>query len=544
MKPKAIALCRVSTQGQANDGNLVPQEQNVRKSADILEADLVRIWSLAASSRKGKNLKRKDLHEMRDYCKRYKSVKYLIIDEADRFMRSIDEYYWWKVEFKVLGVQIRFTKDPLADPEDDTAIFNELIDAYRAESSNNERIKKTPDKQRNKILAGYYPSNPHTGYKRSDIPSLHVPDEPNWSAMRNAFKAMAAGECDITEGLKRATEDGLRTRNYGPKAVGGRKIDMNRWKDLMTDPYYWGRLVFNKSSPWDLPEGLIGLHQPMITKEEHDNLVRIVKNKGKLFTPKRDNPDFPLANIAECSYCLLAGCKYPRLTGAWGGNGKKNSTKRYRRYYCRCKTCGCTLGVRQEALHEGVSQELAKLNLSPEQHEKLKQSLRKIWTSHEKTLIERAYIADGRLEVLKNNKRTMVNSYGIETDQSMKSDLKERIEEINIEIIEAEKIAAEAHDFEKDFDEFIEFAFDFTNNKDRKIWDLDKPTLKVYKQLVFPAGIQVTQDKKVYNPSVSPIYTFKKQKTPQNEALSDDFVLSGGPSGTRTHDTLLKRQVL
>ncbi len=541
MKPKAIALCRVSTRGQANDGNLEPQEQNVRKSADILGADLVKVWSLAVSSRKGKNLKRKDLLEMRDFCKQYKSVKYLIIDEADRFMRSIEEYYWWKVEFKLLGVQIRFTKNPLADPEADSTVFDELIDAYRAEQSNNERIHKTPDKMVAKIKAGYYPSNPHTGYKKSDIPSLHVPDEPNWSIMQRAFKAMAAGEMNISEGLKWATEQGLCTKNYGPKAVGGKKIDMNRWKALMVDHYYWGRLTF---ADWELPEDLIGLHMPMITKAEHDILVQVVKNKGKLFTPRRDNPDFPLANIAECNYCLLAGCKYPRLTGAWGGNGKKNSTKRYRRYYCRCKTCGCTLGLRQEALHEGVSKELARLNLSREQHEKLKQSLRKVWTSYEKTLIERAYIADGRLEVLKNNKRKMINSYGVETDPSMKSDLKERIEEINVEIIEAEKIAAEAHDFERDFDEFIEFAFDFVDNKDRKIWDLDKPTLKVYKQLVFPAGIQVTQDKKVYNPSFSPIYTFKKQKTPQNEALSNDFVLNGGPSGTRTHDTLLKRQVL
>lgn len=70
-----------------------------------------------------------------------------------------------------------------------------------------------------KIRAGHYPSNPHTGYKTSDTPGLHVPDEPNWSAMRNAFKAMIAGECDISEGLKQATKDGLRTKNYGPKRL-------------------------------------------------------------------------------------------------------------------------------------------------------------------------------------------------------------------------------------------------------------------------------------------------------------------------------------
>lgn len=524
MRPKAIALCRVSTQGQANDGNLVPQETNVRKSADILEADLVRTWSLAVSSRKGKNLKRKDLLEMRDFCRHDKAVKYLIIDEADRFMRSIDEYYWWKVEFKVLGVQIRFTKNPLADPEADSTVFDELIDAYRAEQSNNERIHKTPDKMVAKIKAGYYPSNPHTGYKKSDIPSLHVPDEPNWSIMQRAFKAMAAGEMNISEGLKWATEQGLCTKNYGPKAVGGKKIDMNRWKALMVDHYYWGRLTF---ADWELPEDLIGLHTPMITKTEHDILVQVVKNKGKRFTPVINNPEFVLSNVAECQACLEAGCKYPRLVGFMQGNGKGRSYKRYR---CRCKDCGCKLGMRQETLHEMVSKELSKLSLSSQQQDKLKESLRKVWKTYEKTLIERAFIADGKLNVLKDRKAKMLDS--LAENPTLKEDIEERITAIKLEIVEAEKIAAEAHDFEKDLDEFIGFAFDFMDSKDKEWWGLDKQTLVVYKQIVFPGGIQVTPDRKVYNPIPSPIYTFKKQKTHQNEAVLADFSHSGGAGGT------------
>ena len=148
VKPKAIALCRVSTQGQARDGNLEPQEANVKKAADALDADLIKVWSLAVSSRKGKNINRKDLHEMIDYCKRYKSVKYLIVDEVDRFMRSIDEYYWWKMEFKQLGVRLVHANRPDIDPDDDRTVFDELIDVYRAEQSNNERIHKTPEKMR------------------------------------------------------------------------------------------------------------------------------------------------------------------------------------------------------------------------------------------------------------------------------------------------------------------------------------------------------------------------------------------------------------
>lgn len=39
-------------------------------------------------------------------------------------------------------------------------------------------------------------------------------------------------------------------------------------------------------------------------------------------------------------------------------------------------------------------------------------------------------------------------------------DIKEKIEATKVAIIEAEKVAAEAQNFERDFNEFIGFAFD------------------------------------------------------------------------------------
>ena len=57
-------------------------------------------------------------------------------------MRSISEYYYWKVRFQNINVQLRHANRPDADPSEDRAVFDELIDIYRAESSNNERITK------------------------------------------------------------------------------------------------------------------------------------------------------------------------------------------------------------------------------------------------------------------------------------------------------------------------------------------------------------------------------------------------------------------
>ncbi len=531
---KAIALCRVSTRGQELDGNLEPQIENVKNAAKLLDADLVKTWAVAVSSRKGKNINRKDLTEMREYCKHYRSVKYLIVDEVDRFMRSIKEYYWWKVEFERLGVEIRFAHNPLINPEEDRAIFDELIDVYRAEQSNNERITKTPEKQKAKLYAGYYPSNPHTGYRISEVPGLHIPDEPNWTAMRNSFKAIAAGECSIDEGLRRALADGLRTRNYGPKSVGGNKIDMYRWKVLLSDPYYCGIIKF---SDWDLGDKEIdGLHQPMISKEEHEILVRLVKTKGKRFTiTKGGNPDYPLANIAECARCVLSEYKHPRLTGATQNNGASKGYKQYQRYRCRA----CNLEVRRDAFHQDITEELSRLLLSSEQRDKLKESARKIWSAYEKTRIEKARIALGKLTALKGRKKVIVDrlidaeSVGDETA----SDIKERLESLKAEIAEAEKIADEAQDFEKDFEEFIGFAFDFIDNLRSEWWKLDRRTLGIYKQMLFPGGIQLTPDKKVYIPKISPIYLYKTQKTAPE---GTDFTRLEGPMGLEPMTPCLK----
>ena len=512
-REKAIALCRVSTKGQLLDGNLDPQIESVNKAARLLDLDLVKVWALAVSSRKGKNMKRKDLWEMLDYCKRYRSVKYLVIDEVDRFMRSIDEYYWWKMEFKKLGVRLVHANRPDIDPDDDRAVFDELIDIYRAQQSNEERMRKTPEKMMAKIRAGYYPSNPHTGYKISDIPGLHVPDEPNWSALRNAFKAMIAGECDISEGLKRATQDGLRTKNYGPKAVGGRKVDMYRWKDLMTDDYYSGTV---KLADW--PEvNPNGLHQPMITPEEHEILVAIVKNKGKRFIVNRNNPEYIMTNDVDCTECLASEVRYPRFVGYWQNNGKAKGYKKYRRYRCR----GCNMGLRQENLHAQITEVLGRLTLTPEQREKLKKHMRKVWADYETERIERARIALGKAQILKDKKSNAMDSYMAEKDPKMKQDIREKVELLNTEIAEAEKAAAEAQNFERDFSEFIDFAFDLMDNLDTEWWKQDKATMRLYKHILFPAGIQLTQEKNVYIPQISVIYSFENEKQPPKGGCSD-----------------------
>ena len=98
-KEKAVALCRVSTDEQLKNNSLNRQNEAVRIIAECHNLEIIRTWSGSVSSKSGRNLSRKDLNEMMDFCKKNKQVKYIVVDEPDRFMRSMDEGAWFFVEF-------------------------------------------------------------------------------------------------------------------------------------------------------------------------------------------------------------------------------------------------------------------------------------------------------------------------------------------------------------------------------------------------------------------------------------------------------------
>lgn len=163
-----IALCRVSTSKQRLEGSsLSAQETRINKvSRELFNCEIVRTWSLDVSSRKDKNFKRKDLEEMLAYCKKDNRISFLFVDEHDRYMRSVDEYYMWKGRFLYeAGVTLVIAAKPeLALNPNSASMAIEFFGVWQGETSNEERITKTTDKMQAKILAGYFPGSAHTGY--------------------------------------------------------------------------------------------------------------------------------------------------------------------------------------------------------------------------------------------------------------------------------------------------------------------------------------------------------------------------------------------
>ncbi|MDK2899447.1 MAG: site-specific recombinase [Patescibacteria group bacterium] len=513
MKDEAIALCRVSTIRQRLEGSsLEAQEQRVYEAADYINAEIVKFWSLNISSRKGKNYNRKDLTEMLAYAKQHKKVKFCIIDEIDRFMRDFDVYYYWKVVFREqAGVKLVYAKKPHLAFEDNMATqMEEMMDVFRAEASNRERITKTTSNMQARVNLGYYPGKNKPGYKKTDTPGLFAPAEPEYSMLRNAFFDVLKGSSikDVV----------LNLNTQGYLTVSGNKLDAFNFRKMLKDPYYAGILVM---SNWKVNPN--GLHKAMITKEQHEQIISIVD--GMKYKPhKKFNEEFRLSNLMECTECLAEhSLKSQKIVGFNHNNGKKGASRKYyKRYKCR----GCGALILQKELHKKLTDELLGLNIASERYDEFMSALRVVWEEDSSNSILRSGALQRRIEQLVRDKSKLIR-------QSLNSTLSEGdvkivLDEIDSDIADVEKELREIGEIENDFVDFVDFSIETVDNMRTNFWELDAEHLGWCKQLLFPEGFSVSRDKKVYTPKISDFYRLiSNQKDPEGSSESNMV----GPGG-------------
>lgn len=508
---KAVALCRVSTSKQRIYGNsLDAQEKRILEASGILNVWLPDeyIWRKDISSRKGKNLNRKDIKEIYATCKQDRKIKYFIVDEPDRFMRSIEEFYWWKVEFRRIGVQLVFAHKPLASDNDQNHIFDELIDVYRAESSNQERTRKANDKMQARIDEGYYPGYCHTGYMKSDIKGLHLPKGPEFTLLQSAYRDVVYGRKTIPEAVRWLTDNGFRLRS-------SKNIDTHKFRRILKEPYYYGAVAMGK---FTINEH--GRHEPMVTKDEWEIANRIARGLKAKFTVNRHNPLFPLNGLL-CQKCYFNdGNKKGKFTGYENTNGKSN--KRYRRYHCR----GCGMSFMRDDLQAEISAFVDKVKLDEAYKEQLKVSLRKAWAEIEQDALDKIRRLKTKLELAETQKMKLVMS--LAENPELKEDLQAAVmlKKKEINLIASELDSAE--DIESDFNEFVDFALDFVDNLKENWWELDHTDRLRCEQLIFPQLLRINEKRKVSTPEISVIYRYGAK---QKDLANRQVVLYGGTGG-------------
>ena len=515
MNDLAITNCRVSTAEQLENNSLNRQQEAVLKAAKELGVIIPNDgqWSGNVSSKAGTNIHRKDIKEMLEYCKKNKRVRYLIVDEPDRFMRSIKEANFFEVLFEQLGVRIWYASDPDLNTNDMSAKMMQFVKYFAAEGSNEERQRKSVSGGKKAIQEGRLPSSPKPAYKKGLQSGIHEIDPALAIPLQRTLRRLASGIVMPTDALKE-----LNATDFGKRYV---KLKMDRFRKIASEPYYAG--IVELGGKFAI-RNENGLHEPLITKAEHEQILRLFNRnpKNQFGHRKNKNEVYPLSNKITCIDCSLIDKRYPRFTSCPISNGKKRkTTKFYEKYRCR----GCNRYLDKTQTHEQFSFLLDSIILPDNELNKLKQKL--IKTFNLKHLDKRSEIL--RLEALINNLADKIDRQveaAIDPSNAfMKDEITKSIMRLKSELNDnANKIAELRNQNDNDLNEFLEFAFSFLNDKGHHFFDLTEEDMKRCKQLIFPAEIYVDKNKNVYTNEITSIFRVGQTKRDTEVSLKSNVV--------------------
>ena len=493
-KPQAIALCRVSTPEQRASNSLNRQEKSVLGEASKLNADVIKWWSGDISSKVGTNVKRKDLKEMQEFCKQNKQVKYLIVDEPDRFMRSIDEAFYFEVLFRELGVSVWYACDPMLNTGDLNSKMLKFSKYFPAEGSNVERITKSISGQTAALNDGRYPFSPKPGYMRGyikGIPEVHPERGP---ALRKTLKDVAHNRKSPLEAMKELNEsDYIKTRA---------PLKIDKFLKILADPFNAGITNINKQVKVRNEKAS---HEKLITLDEHEAILAILdgRKKNKPYTKKQFNPEYPL-NKTWCSDCM--GVVQGKIVGFNLSNGRGGVYPRYRCRYC------WTLYTRDE-VHNALDELLDDLWMDENDIQMLVKALEQAWIENSKDKAITINQLGSRISNIKRElERTLdaiidpANKPYIDNFRDKASKLKLDIEKLSNEVAELEDQK------EYDLENFIRFGLEFSQELAGRWRTLEADDLYRFKLLLFPDDFMIGPDKKLYTPKISPIYSLGRTK--------------------------------
>jgi DNA invertase Pin-like site-specific DNA recombinase len=490
----AVAICRVSTPEQRLNNSLPRQEESALKAASELGVEIIKWWSGDASSKVGKNVKRKDLNEAYTYCKGNRRIKYLIVDEVDRFMRSTAEMFYWIIKFQEIGVKVHFACNPELNAGDAKARLLLSLDGFKAEGSNEERQHKSISGHEKALREGRHTFPTKPGYAKGDIPGVKLPHPITFKPFQAAMKEVLSGLHTPTDALKRLNKSEF-AKVHAPWS-------MDKFRQFATDPYYAGILVMEKQVK---ERNECGQHEAMISLEDHEELVRIFTGKFKpRGTKKQYNPEFPMNKVLVCEDC---GCE-AKFTGSPKNNGyNRKTTTTYWKYECR----GCHKSYHRQEVHDNITKRLSEIQYTGKQRQELIEALATVWGQKKKDKLQQIKALEQRSVALQQTKSKLVVEMA-QADTEYKQDIKDEIDKIKAQIADNEALLNKSDELNEDLLGFVKFGLEYTNNLMDDWWTLDHEERVRCQQLILPGGISFNHAKKVGTPEISSIYSIQPNK--------------------------------
>jgi site-specific DNA recombinase len=184
-----------------------------------------------------------------------------IITPSRRFLNNGDDKFWMQLEFGMAKKYI----DDLSD-----------------------NVKRG---LRVKLEKGVWPNRPPIGYLNDRDSRLIVKDSARFPLIRRIWDAVLREDYCMEHLLRVAEDDwGLLTRQS--KKRGGRPLSKSVLYSLLSNPFYYGAI---------LCKGQIysGCHEPMVTKDEFDQVQRILGRAAA----KPQKKEFIYTGLIRCGEC-------------------------------------------------------------------------------------------------------------------------------------------------------------------------------------------------------------------------------------------------
>jgi site-specific DNA recombinase len=323
---KTILFCRVSSKEQEETGySLDAQEKLLKEYAEKKKLSVEKVYKISESA-SGKQV-RKLFNDMFIYTDKHK-IEVICCEKIDRLTRNLKDASL--VQDWINGGQTRevhFLKESFVlnrnTKAHESLVWDMKVAIARFYTNNlSEEVKKG---QKEKISQGWLPTRPPLGYITIGEKGhkTHKIDTDKAHYIQKMFELYSTGNYSTKALVEVMYKDGLRSRE-------GKKIGKSRMYDLLTDPFYYGKIRWKG-------EVSQGVQEPIITKELFDQVQEKLNRKFKSPQYKKHFPVFK-AKI-DCDECH-GTVTWELQKGHWYGHCN---------HY---KTCAQNKWWRQEKLEE------------------------------------------------------------------------------------------------------------------------------------------------------------------------------------------------
>lgn len=291
MPKKTILFCRVSSKEQEDTGySLDAQEKLLKEYAGKQGFNVLKVFKISESA-SGKQV-RKLFNEMLQYVLKH-DIHVICVEKIDRLTRNLKDATavsdWIQEDERR---QVHFVKENFIAGKNTRAhenlVWNMKVSISRFYTDNlSEEVRKG---QKEKIAQGWLPTKPPLGYKTvgDKGKKIHIVDEEKAPYLRRMFEQYSTGNYSINSLVVSMHKEGLRNRQ-------GKKVGKSRMCDLLSDPFYTGKMRWkNEIYP--------GKHEPLISNDLFETVQARLNRKSKTDLQfKKHNPVFK-AKIA-CMEC-------------------------------------------------------------------------------------------------------------------------------------------------------------------------------------------------------------------------------------------------